>query len=70
VKVSNSRLTRIQGCLIRDDRDVANAAAALEVSGGGNNVIADNLLDRAPAISGDGAVVRNNEVVARSPVRR
>lgn len=63
--VRNTSLSRISGCVIRDDRTEPNRAPALVVAGGYGNSITGNLLDRAPEISGASGTSRDNEVVAR-----
>lgn len=64
LRVKNTTLSRISGWTIRDDRS-ANAAPSLHVTGGGKNVIADNVLDRAPDIVASAGLARNNDVIAK-----
>lgn len=64
LRLKNTSLSRIDGWLIRDDRG-ANAAPALHVAGGKGNTIVGNTLDRAAQITSEGAIVRDNDVVAK-----
>ena len=43
LKLQNTNLTRVGGCIIRDDRPAANTAPAMIVSGGRDNRIVENL---------------------------
>ena len=63
--LNNSTLTRVSGCVLRDDRAEANAEPALKVTGGRGNTITGNVLDRAPVITAEATTARDNEVVAR-----
>jgi len=69
VELVNTRMSQVRGCIIRDDRDAPNAAPAVLVSGGADNIIAGNLLDRAAALATGSGRVRDNEVILRSRER-
>jgi hypothetical protein len=64
LQLTNSTLTRVSGCLIRDDR-AANPSPALRVAGGYGNYIVGNVLDREPEIASDATVHRDNGVLRR-----
>jgi len=65
LSLNNTSLTRVSGCMLRDDRAEANAAPALKVSGGHGNTITGNVLDRAPVLTPESGTMRDNDVVAR-----
>ncbi len=65
LKLQDSTLCRVTNCVIRDDRETANAAPALVVAGGSKNHVSDNSLDRAAQIDAKAGVSRDNEVVGR-----
>lgn len=68
LQLRDTTLTRVSGCIVRDDREPANAAPALVVaSGGRGNTIVDNQLDRPAQIDRASGLERNNDVVARPP---
>ncbi len=64
LQLTNTSLTRVTGCVIRDDRG-ANASAPLVVSGGSKNTVAGNSLDRAAKIDAGAGGARDNEIVGR-----
>ncbi|MDO8538869.1 MAG: right-handed parallel beta-helix repeat-containing protein [Opitutaceae bacterium] len=64
--LKNTSLTRVGGCVIRDDRAEPNRAAALLVSGGAGNHISGNVLDRRAEIAAGAAIARDNDVVSRA----
>lgn len=64
LRLQDTSLSRVSGCLIRDDRAAANAAPALVLAGGRGNSVVDNLLDRAAQIDSTAAMARGNEIVA------
>jgi hypothetical protein len=66
LKLTNTSLSRISGCIIRDDRTAANAAPALHISGGRDNRIVENIFDRAADISAASGTSRNNDVIPRA----
>jgi hypothetical protein len=66
LRLHDTTLSRVSGCLIRDDRPTSNLAPALVVSGGRGNSVIDNVLDRVAEISSSAALARGNEVVPRS----
>jgi hypothetical protein len=61
----DTSLSRVSGCLIRDDRPEPNGMPALVVTGGYGNSIAGNVFDRPAKISGPSGSNRDNEVVPR-----
>jgi hypothetical protein len=65
LEVRESSLMRVSGCLIRDDRAEPNAAPAILVAAGANNMIVGNTLDRAARVEGTSATSRDNEVITR-----
>jgi hypothetical protein len=65
LSLNNTSLTRVSGCMLRDDRAEVNAAPGLKVTGGRGNAITANVLDRAPMITPESGTMRDNEVVAR-----
>ena len=65
LSLSNTSLSRVSGCVLRDDRSEPNASPALKVAGGRGNTITGNVLDRAPEIARESGISRDNEVVAR-----
>ena len=60
----DTSLTRVSGCVLRDDRPEPNAAPALKVSGGQGNVIVGNVSDRRIDVAA-GAASRDNDIVPR-----
>jgi hypothetical protein len=65
VRLKNTSLSRVSGCIVRDDRSDANLAPAIAVTGGKGNDIVGNTLDRRAEIAiGAGRSVEN-EVVPR-----
>jgi hypothetical protein len=66
LRLQDTALSRVSGCLIRDDRPGVNAASALVVTGGRGNSIIDNVLDRPAEIAPGVGTSRDNEVVPRS----
>ena len=63
--VNNTSLTRVSGCMLRDDRSETNAAPALKVTGGKGNMIVGNVLDRPADIASGSGTNRDNDVVPR-----
>jgi hypothetical protein len=63
--LNNTILSRVSGCLLRDDRAESNGAPALKVTGGQGNTIVSNVLDRPAEISPASGSSRENEVVPR-----
>jgi hypothetical protein len=59
--VRNLTDSRISGCLIRDDRPEAKSIS-LQATGGGGNMIVDNLLGAPPQIPDDIGLVNDNLV--------
>jgi hypothetical protein len=66
LSLSNTSLTRVSGCVLRDDRAEPNSSAPLKVVGGHSNVIVSNVLDRPVEIARDSGIVRDNDIVARA----
>ena len=64
IQLRDTSLSRVSGCLIRDDRPTPNPAHALAVAGGHGNLIVDNLLDRRADLAADSGVARGNDVVS------
>jgi polygalacturonase len=65
LRVTDSSLVRVTDCVIRDDREAANASPALLVTGGRDNYVARNSFDRLAQIEAGAAVNRDNDVVPR-----
>ena len=65
LSLNNTSLTRVSGCMLRDDRSPVNPAPPLKVVGGRGNTIAGNIVDRPPEIMAGTGENRDNEVVAR-----
>ena len=66
LSLNNTALTRVSGCVLRDDRAERNAAPALKVVGGHGNTIVSNTLDRPAEIARDSGTTRENDIVARA----
>lgn len=64
LELTNTTLTRVSGCIVRDDRG-GNKAPAIKVTGGYGNQVVGNLLDRAPEIPTHAAVSRENDIVPK-----
>lgn len=64
LRLTNTSLTRVGGCIVRDDR-AANAAPSIQVSGGHGNHVVGNMLDRRAEIPANVAVSRDNEIVPK-----
>jgi hypothetical protein len=65
LRLNNTSLTRVSGCVLRDDRGEANASPALKVTGGKGNTIVGNVLDRTADIAAASGTNRDNDVVPR-----
>jgi hypothetical protein len=65
LSLNNTILSRVSGCLLRDDRAESNGAPALKVTGGQGNTIVSNVLDRPAEIAPASGTSRENEVVPR-----
>jgi hypothetical protein len=63
----DTSLSRVSGCLVRDDRGEPGDSPAIVVSGGRGNVVAGNTLDRPARIARGTAAARDNDVVAAGP---
>jgi polygalacturonase len=68
--LQGTTLTRVSGCLIRDDRETPNAAPALLVAGGHGNTIAGNTLDRRADVARESGSSRDNDIVPRAAATR
>lgn len=64
LRLTDTSLSRVSGCLIRDDRAAPNAAPALQVTGGRDNRVTDNVLDRPAELGAGTGAHRDNDVVA------
>jgi hypothetical protein len=65
LSLNNTTLSRVSGCVLRDDRPEINGAPTLKVVGGRGNTIASNVVDRAPEIAPESGMSRDNDVVPR-----
>jgi hypothetical protein len=65
LSLNNTSLTRVTGCVLRDDRPERNKAPALKVVGGHGNSIVSNVVDRPAEIDRESGTSRDNDVVAR-----
>ena len=66
LSLNNTTLSRVSGCVLRDDRAERNSAPALKVVGGRGNTITGNVVDRPPQIAPESGTSRDNEIVTRS----
>lgn len=64
LELTNTTLTRVSNCIVRDDRG-ENKAPAIKVTGGHGNQVVGNMLDRRAEIPANVAVSRENDVVPK-----
>jgi hypothetical protein len=65
LSLSNTSLTRVSNCIVRDDRAESNPAPSVKVAGGGANAIVGNSLGRPLDVTVGSSVVRDNDVMTR-----